>query len=1193
MKDKKKIIVPLLLAGVTATGVVSNIAQAQHISVQADESITTTTTSEINNVVGAKLKVGRFNALIVGGSEEARTYALESRDAFKVKDLIALPKVDVEASEGTVEYKITKDKTEIKLETATVDSNTVTYFEADYQGYYDVTISLKKDNRVTTTLETLSVFVEAREATIVLPTNSEYVIPAKMPKNQIGLKIPAPSISYEEENSKGDIEEKTEHASALAAGQMRVYLVNPLNEEIDLTLDSTNTDTTKHFYSVDSTKLDKVGTYEIVYEYKDGDTVISRLESAFQVVDDYDTSAIKLKLSLQSSMPSTGNVCSDISIPKVKVVDTNVSSSDAVDAYVKVTVKNMNDPSEVIEVNYEDFTFKPTKDGKYTVTYQAFISLFGVECKTSELTQGPITVTDNEAPKLIPTYDYEFDTDGEITTVNGEVVAPESGKTQREVAEEMLEYRRVDIPSVVVKGEEFKIPAAYATDNFYKFSNQNDDITITRTVVTPGYSKYTIQNAENPINKSYTLKFEETGNASIIYEAKDKAGNKLGEVTYDVVVYESADKLKDGKTSISLSVGTSAVNESDKVLTFSKPTATDTHDKYVDVKTYLVTHEVKESEKDSVVLNKTGELTKTDDDGNYVLNIAKLAKTMDGDVFTIVTEAEIDSTIASSGRATKVRKIHTVKILKAINDTVAPEFNVVTISEEGTASTKGWNEALFSANEGTIKKVNNSGTKISDAGYLKADDTDLFIGGDEDKPKLSPFDQGDAVVTIPTVQFEDEDSKLNIYVEIKDRKGNTVSKVSVGEESISDPVKGKYTYTISGVSFKLSQYGMYTVTFRASDYAGNTTIQTFGIRVNDKTAPTITIVDDDKFSENIEVGKYFEVPTATLKKDGVEVDGTTSWKIYKKSADAEFKYSGNGFIPTSEGTFYIRYYGVDEYGNESELEDSLFTVTAKDTVDPTIKLDLTQRFQTKYAWNPISSSEDYMVIEIPIAFATDPNVGQLNVVYTVTGPNSSKPEAVDHETKSYLKTFKATDQGIYTVVYSATDKSGNTSKIEKEIKIGDTEAPTITWKNQDEDLPEEIELNKTYELKIKDFLTIKDADSDMTEEELRDEKYTTVTLTSPDGSTVTNLKEGDGYEWKFESAGEYTLKITVKDKVGNSNSKTYTIVVPTEETETKKVSPVLGTVLSVLSVVVLGGVVVYFVATNKKKSTKKAKSKKK
>ncbi len=1188
MKDKKKIIVPLLLAGVTATGVVSNIAQAQHISVQAEESNTNTTTdtSAITQVRGANLKVSRFRTLNAKGDE------LNYKDTFNVGEDIYLPKVTLaenKTDEQKIVYKVTKDKSEVETHDVEVGGETVTYFKAEYQGYYDVTISLEEKGRVTTTLETMSVFVETRDATITLPTNSEYVIPAKMPKNQTGLKIPAPSVTFDEENAEGDIEEKTEHASALTAGQMRVYLVNPSNEEIDLTLDSTNTDTDKHFYAVDSSKLDKVGTYEIIYEYKDGDTVISRLESAFQVVDDYDTSAIKLKMSLQSSMPTKGNVCSDISIPKVKVVDTNVSSSDAVNAYVKVTVRNMEDASEVIEVNYEDFTFRPTKVGTYTVTYQAFINLFGTECKTSELTQGPITVTDTEGPKLIPTYDYEFDSDGEIKSVNGVVITPESGKTQREVAEEYLENRKVDVPSVVVKGEDFKIPAAYATDNQYVFSNLNDDITITRTVITPGHTRYTIQNAENPINKSYTLHFDESGSASVEYKATDKDGNTLGTVEYSITVYDSADDLKDGKTSISLSVGTSAVNESDKVLTFAKPTATDTHDKNVDVKTYLVKHEVKESEKNTEVLNKVDELTNVDDDGNYVLNITKLVK--EGvSTFTIVTEAKIDSTIALSGRETTVRKMHTVKILKADDDGVAPEFSVV-------ANNGDWNDALYNTNQDIIKKVNTNGTKISDAGYLQSGSdsnyTDLFIGEGEDKPKLSPFDQGDAVITIPTVQFKDADSKLNIYVEIKDRKGNTVSKVDTEKVTISDSVggDGNYTYTVSEASFKLSQYGMYTVTFRASDYAGNTTIQTFGIRVNDKTAPTITVIDDDKFSENIEVGKYFEVPTATLKKDGVEVDGSTSWKIYKKSADAQYKLSGNGFVPTSEGTFYIRYYGVDEYGNESELEDSLFTVTAKDTVAPTIKLDLKQRFQTKYEWNPISSSEDYMVIEIPVAFATDPDVGQLNVVYTVTGPNSSKPEVVDHDSKGYLKTFKATSQGTYTVVYSATDKAGNTSKVEKEIKIGDTDAPTITWKNKENDLPEEIELNKTYELKIKDFLTLKDVGSDMTEDELR--ANVTVTLTSPEGTSVTNLKDGDGYEWKFESAGEYTLKITVKDEVGNKTTETYTIVVPSEETETKKVSPVLGTVLIVLSVVVLGGVVVYFVATNKKKPTKKAKSKKK
>lgn len=1155
MKDKKKIIVPLLLAGVTATGVVSNINTIQQVQVQAEE-------TGITDVVGAEIKVNRFSKLEDGTPKYT--------DTFNVGDKVYLPEVTL--GDGLVDgnddvkvvYKIKKDKKEWE---PSKDANGY-FFEAKYQGYYNVTIAVEKAGKVTTTLKSLSVFVDREDATIKLPTNSEYVIPAKMPKEQDGLKIPAPSVVYDKKATDGTTTEVEEKAGALTTGTLNVYLVTPTSE-VALTLDSTNS-----YYAVDKTNLSTVGTYQIVYEYKNGDTVISRLESSFQVVDDYDISKIKLKMIFQSSMPTKANVNKDVSIPKVKVVDENVSSSDAVNAYVKVIVKNLK-TKETLDVNYENFTFHPTEEGSYSVTYVSYISLFGENIKTNEVTPGsPIVVSDSEAPKIIPTYAYEFNADGEIITVGGEniTIAEDSDKTLREAAEEKLVNRRVDIPSVAVKGVEFTIPAAYATDNFYKFSNLNDDIVITRTYRS---STGAVSTISTPANENAKITFNNTGNAEIRYKATDKKGNTLGEVVYDIVIYDSADDLSDGKTTLKLDVGTKLVSDREKTLTFAKPTATDTYDKNVDVKTYLIKGEY------STTATKE-ELTETNSDGKYVIDVADIASITDK--FTIVAVATIDKTLDGTRTdGITTTKYHTVKILKAGDDIIAPELRI--------ANGGDWNVELFSANNVTDSSIiaDATGAKIDAAGYLRTSADELIPVKAGSTVNKAPFDQGSDILNIPSAIFHDnKDANLSISIEIKDRKGNAVSKVSQ-ESIVRETVGTGYDYTVSGASFKLSSYGVYTVTFTAKDYAGNMVIRSYGIRVNDKTAPTITILDEDKFNNNIEVGEYFEVPTATLKKEGVDIDGTTRWEIYNKSAGAECTLYNNGFIPTSEGTFFIRYYGQDDFGNETLLEDSMFTITAKDTIAPTIELDNTKRFPANIEWAP-ETGNDYMEIDIPVAFATDKNRGQAEVVYTVTGPNNVKPTVTDNATYDYLKTFKATAEGKYTVVYSAIDEAGNESKIEKVICVGDCVDPTITWVNKDNNLPKEIKLNETYELKINDFLKLSDNKS--TEAKLREN--VTVTLTSPDGTTVTNsIGNNSGYKWEFTKTGNYTLKITVKDEVGNSKTETYTINVPADDTDSKKVSPVLGTVLVVLSVVVLGGVVVYFVASNKKKPGKKSTTKKK
>lgn len=1160
MKDKKKIIVPLLLAGVTATGVVSNISQVQQTQVQAES------TTTINNVVGAEIKTSRFRALKDG--------SLVYQDTFNVGDNVYLPVVNVEDG-VTLEYKIKKDSKEFEP-TKDTDRNAY-YFKAEYQGYYDVTIYAKKDGYVTTTLANLSVFVEREDATIKLPTNSEYVIPAKVAKNQTNLKIPAPSVIY------GDNEE-AEEVKDLQKGTMNVYLVAPTAENsiTPLTLDTA----TQEFYAIDSDKLATVGTYQVVYEYKnEGGSVISRLESSFQVVDKYDTSEIKLKMIYKSSLAEKGVVNKDISIPRVDVVDENVSSSDAINAYVKVTVKNMK-TGTVYDVDYDNYTFHPTEEGTYSVKYQAFIGVFGTDCKTVEESPGsPIVISDTEAPDVFPTYAYEFDDNGEITKVNNKTITATEGKTQREVAEEELVNRRVDVPSAVVVGQEFTIPAAYAIDNFNTYSNKNEDIIITRTYKPKSGSLTTVS---TPANEVATIKFETSGSAQVRYYAKDKKGNETGEISYDIMVYDSIEDLKDGETTVKLDVGTTLITDKEETLTFAKPTATDTYDKHVDVKTYLIKGAYSETATKEL-------LTETDDNGKYVIDVDSLVR--DGlSEFTVVAEATIDKTLEGTrtGGLTTT-KYQTVKIQRTSADAIAPSFEVV----------GGWNEQLYALNTVTdeeegLKNIiaDSNGAQIDDAGYLKTS-AGAFIPVKVDSDiNKAPFDQGSNILRIPTVKFTDaEDANLSISVEIRDRNGNIVDKYN--QESIVKTTGSTNTYEVSGASFKLNSYGMYTVTFKAQDYAGNIVIRTYGIRVNDKTSPTITIIDEDKFNKEIEVGEYFEVPTATLMKEGEDVNGSTRWEVYNvsvTSSTSDFSKTSytryaNGFIPNVEGTFFIRYYGEDDLGNETLLEDSMFTVTAKDTIAPTITLDLTERFTYNVVWNPAENT-DYMDINIPVAFATDKNRGQVEVTYTVTGPNNIKPTVEAHSEHDYLKTFRAESEGKYTVVYSAIDSAGNESKIEKEICVGDCVAPTITWVDKDKDLPTEIKLNETYTLNVNEFLKLEDNDSRNTEATLRENL--TITLTSPNGTSVTNKMGNDaGYKWEFTETGDYTLKITVKDKVGNSVTRDYTIRVPAEDTESNKVSPVLGTVLIVLSVVVLGGVVVYFVASSKKKTTKKSTSKKK
>ena len=118
------------------------------------------------------------------------------------------------------------------------------------------------------------------------------------------------------------------------------------------------------------------------------------------------------------------------------------------------------------------------------------------------------------------------------------------------------------------------------------------------------------------------------------------------------------------------------------------------------------------------------------------------------------------------------------------------------------------------------------------------------------------------------------------------------------------------------------------------------------------------------------------------------------------------------------------------------------------------------------------------------------------------------------------------------------------------------------------------------------FFTIFDENSeDMT---------TTISLIGADNKEVTNINSGTGYKWKFDQTGDYTLKIVLKDKAGNSTQDKYkyTITVTDKTPSTKSISPVVGTVLIVCSVLILAGVIVYFVIASKKSNSKRIAKKK-
>ena len=1159
MKGKKKYIVPLLLAGITTTtGIVAHVQQ-QEVSVNATE------VTAYNYMDGCSITLDHDNPF-------KDSYNLNVAADQKVY----MPTVVTSGGEA-VTYKVTRGSQEIELKT----EGDRQYFIPRFTGAYNVTITAGADEHVPTVLDNLTVWVVKNEAVINLPTNSKYVIPAKVPAGQKDMKIPAPTISYEEDG------EEVEETAAEAGDKLAVKLVKPNGTEVNLALtaDATNGD----YYAVNATSTDDnlkdAGTYEIRYVYSENGTVVKQLSSRFQVVKDYDTSDLSLYFKLASSVSSTGSVGTDVSVPKVSIL-ADKDSTDTIEAYVTIQAVNIADRTIKYDVDMETYTFHPVVEGEYQLVYNASIDLFGISAEEYRPTDR-IVISDRTDPVVRPTYEYALDDNGKIVTVNGDPV------NQDDDVEDMLVNRKVDVPSVAVLNDQgkaiIKLPAIYGSDNATEYGN----LKLTRRVV--GTVTRTVEADAWEVSEDIIL--TESGSYEIRYIAEDESGRSTT-ARYNLVVYNK-DEIKDGELTVDFNTGVSAVSDKE-TLKISKPKATDTYDTAVDVEAFFKIVVGDEE------VGPEHKLTKTNSDGKYEVAIADiLAERDDATALNFYTRAKVDSTLlgtrdafATEADLTVVSEKQTVTIVNSTLDTEAATFAVVGGTWENAIFTKNASADNAAIEAGTAQNIAVKDYATGQAPETLGADGYAYHGGNRVKTEsgveLALFDQGKESLWLPDVTFTDKlDNNLKIRVTVKDRLGNVVTKSAV-EKITMEKVGSDYVYTVSGAKFRLSASGVYTVTYRAEDVAGNVTVQTYGIRVNDRTAPTIVINDEDKFGQEIEVGEVFNVPAGKVYKNGVDQNKTVSWDIYKTSDGAEFEKQETGFTPLTAGTFFIRYYGFDDYGQMAVYEDSVLYLTAKDTKAPIFNEESRYVIPASLPWAKDDENKAVasMNIDIPLVYATDQiNNKAVDVTYTVTAPNGSKIKVQDYnlseegnEDKYDVKYFKATEQGEYTIRLEATDEAGNTVSKDMTIRLGDCDKPELTFVSG-YSVPTTVEKGE-FELKLS---KLEFSDNETSVEKLQ--QSLTVTMVKPDGVTTVKNKGTDSvnYKWDLDETGDYTLTLTIKDDAGNTTTKKYTINIPSEENETKKVGSVVGTILVVASVVVLAGVVIYFVLSSRKKSAKGAK----
>jgi PKD repeat protein len=248
--------------------------------------------------------------------------------------------------------------------------------------------------------------------------------------------------------------------------------------------------------------------------------------------------------------------------------------------------------------------------------------------------------------------------------------------------------------------------------------------------------------------------------------------------------------------------------------------------------------------------------------------------------------------------------------------------------------------------------------------------------------------------------------------------GSDTIYVAVGDKTYTDPIAVSaedlvdadlLNDVVKAGSADPMNVGVYTITYTVQDLLGNTAVVKRVIIVRDLVAPVITLNGSDTVYQ--EVG-------AAYNDAGVSVSDN-----YYTGLESKVITTGNIDI-TKVGTYTLVYNVTDGSGNKAVPVSR--TVIVRDTKAPSVTLN--------------GKAAEKLEVNTGIAYA-DPGV--------VVTDNSNAAKLV--VTGSYYATFpdgKPTQLGDYTIVYTATDSSGNTTSVTRDIKVVDETAPVITLKGR-------------------------------------------------------------------------------------------------------------------------------------------------
>lgn len=393
---------------------------------------------------------------------------------------------------------------------------------------------------------------------------------------------------------------------------------------------------------------------------------------------------------------------------------------------------------------------------------------------------------------------------------------------------------------------------------------------------------------------------------------------------------------------------------------------------------------------------------------------------------------------------------------------------------------------------------------------------------------------------------------------------------------------------VDDITFAAPRVDQVIVFVRAYSVSGASTIAGKTINVTEKNASGGTTSAIDWRNEGTVYTEYTIKNRELQKPEDINED--KNYVVREIVGNGKFALTGFRFSAYNAGSFTFSEY----YNRKDELGGGLvlFDNGAKDTIviseTATPVWNLQDKMPTYVKLNEAVSlpklvaSTEYANAKVELT-ATFKPAGSDTKVLTVakTIDETGKDISIDKDTGKY--TFTPKSDGTYTFKYSAFYGDNGSVDVEYVVKAGDVTPPDFDVQGEHATTATE---NDTFEFHAIKLGENEDGESKMTfTKTLKDPAGTAVyTVKGTGPSYASATKPTDGSKYTFTKTGNYTVEYSVKDQAGNETLYTETITVSAANVSSPISTKIISTILIIVGVLLIAGVILYFVRFRKVKS---------